>query len=979
VRRCAIAFPADPRPSPDRATTPLVGREREQAILHEHLDAALAGQGGLVLISGEAGIGKTALADAICRGAEEHGGLVLGGHCYDLSETPPYGPWSELFRRYQPTNDLPPPPAAFTRRDGVGAVANQSALFGQVQGFIDTLSARRPLVMILEDLHWADPASLELLRVLARGLGRLPVLMIATYRVGEVAASGHLEQYLPAIIHETNTVRVGLQRLGPDAVRAYVNERLPLPEADVQRLVAYLLGRGGGNPFFIGELLRTLEEEGILRDNGGGWELGDLRNARVPPLVRQVIAARLARVGAPARRLLAIGAIIGQDVPLALWMSVAEEAEEIVLPVIERAMEAYLVEASTDPSRVRFVHALIRETLAEGTSLSQRRRWHRRAGEILAARPDPDPDAVAYHFRQAGDGRAVAWLIAAGDRARHAFALATAAERYESALSLMEERDTDPVERAWLLYRVALVRRFATPRRCIGYIDEAARIAAATGNRPLAAVALQQAGLLHIFCGDLGRGIADLVRSVEHLGALSRDDRAELAKAGLGSLDLSAVRGLLTLNFAFAGRFAEALAVGEQFALQTGASHGHGFGVAYTYAKLGRPAEAERMFAKARAIYRAQGHHFLHALSAFMELRWVRLAYHADRIAEREQLAVEAEVALTQASDAGYHSSPRFAHAPLFFLAGRWDAVHVDALAAFSEGITGWRDNAMAMLGLVTHARGDTDLAWSLIRDALPDGPQTPPGNWHFTTGIEMQRLAAALTIESGDLDDARGWLEAHDRWLVWSGDRLDRADGHLLWAAYHRAIGDMPRATAHAQQALSSATAPCQPLTLLTVHRLLGELDTESGRFTDAASHLDQALHLADACAAPYERALTLLSLAALHGARGNRTDVSRALAGAREICAPLGAQPALARAEALGARLAVPSPPRQRHPDGLTMREVEVLRLIARGKSNQEIADALSMSVRTAERHISNIYGKAGARGRAEATAYAFRHDLT
>src|SRR5262249_44838208 len=152
----------------------------------------------------------------------------------------------------------------------------------------------------------------------------------------------------------------------------------------------------------------------------------------------------------------------------------------------------------------------------------------------------------------------------------------------------------------------------------------------------------------------------------------------------------------------------------------------------------------------------------------------------------------------------------------------------------------------------------------------------------------------------------------------------------------------------------------PRQPLALLAAHRLLGELDTQGGDVAAAATHLAAALGLAEACAAPYARALTLLSLAELRAATGRRDEARGLLDGARAICTSPRARPALARAEALAARLAFlkPSPPA--FPDGLTVREVDVLRLIAAGQGNREIAAVLAVSTRTVERHIENIYRK-------------------
>src|SRR4051794_22953284 len=155
--------------SPDRPhrqpQTPLVGREREQAALREALAAALAGRRSLVLIGGEAGIGKTTLAETSCDEAAEQGAVVLVGRCYDLSETPPYGPWQEALARVPRGDGLPDRPVF----PGIG-FASKAALFAAVRDDLATLAARHPLLILLDDLHWAAPASLDLLRTLARSL-----------------------------------------------------------------------------------------------------------------------------------------------------------------------------------------------------------------------------------------------------------------------------------------------------------------------------------------------------------------------------------------------------------------------------------------------------------------------------------------------------------------------------------------------------------------------------------------------------------------------------------------------------------------------------------------------------------------------------------------------------------------------------------------------------------------------------------------
>src|SRR5262249_232668 len=154
-----------------------------------------------------------------------------------------------------------------------------------------------------------------------------------------------------------------------------------------------------------------------------------------------------------------------------------------------------------------------------------------------------------------------------------------------------------------------------------------------------------------------------------------------------------------------------------------------------------------------------------------------------------------------------------------------------------------------------------------------------------------------SLALDASDLTTAKASLEAHDRWLTWSGAVLGRAEGQTLWAQHHRQAGDAAEAYRHVERALAHASQPRQPLAPLASPRLLGELDTDASRYDDAESHLKASLVLADACRAPYERALTLLALAELRAATGAVEAARTLLDEATTICAPLGAKPALAR----------------------------------------------------------------------------------
>ncbi|HEY8600854.1 MAG TPA: AAA family ATPase, partial [Thermomicrobiales bacterium] len=344
--------------------------------MRAHLAAALAGMGGLVLLGGEAGIGKTALAEHLLAEARDRGALVLIGRCYDLSETPPYGPWRELFEAAPAAADLPALPVALlpAERDSE-TLPGQGAIIRRVREYLAALVTRQPLVLLLDDLHWADPVSLDLLRAIGRHLADLPLLLLATYRDDEPVEGQPLADALPALVREARAERLTLSRLGDEAMRAFAHARYRLPAGDEARLVRYLHARAEGNPFYLGELLRSLEEAALLHPapDGEGWMLGDLTDTRVPPLLRLIIGGRAARLGAGTGRLLAVAAVIGQAVPLDLWATAGDADDEALADAIGRAGAARMLAETPDGAGVRFAHALVRETLYEAIPLPRRR------------------------------------------------------------------------------------------------------------------------------------------------------------------------------------------------------------------------------------------------------------------------------------------------------------------------------------------------------------------------------------------------------------------------------------------------------------------------------------------------------------------------------------------------------------------------------------------------------------------------------
>jgi DNA-binding CsgD family transcriptional regulator len=987
----------------------LVGRAWEQATLREELASAVGGHGRLVLLGGEAGIGKTTLARDLIQHAAAQGCVTLTGSCFDLSNTPPYGPWLELFEASRRDPDLPAPPVAFAGGQ-LATVTDQAALFAEIRQFLAELTRTQPALILLEDLHWADPASIDLLRHIGPHVRHWPGLLLVTYRADELSRDHPLSRQLPALVREAEGMRLDLRRLDRDALRALVSGRYRLERPHEDRLVTYLERHAEGNPFFATELLRTLEEKALLRCDEDRWSLGELDRVFVPALLRQVIDGRVERLGEAMRGPLAMAAVIGQEVPLALWAEVAALDEETLLDVGEQAVEAHLLVAEYDGTRVHFVHALTREALYEGILPPRRRTWHRRIAEALVASPSPDPDTVAYHLQQAGDPRAWEWLFEASVRAQRAYAWLTAADRLSAAAALLEDVEGDVGTRGHILYRLAHLKRFSDAIGAIADCANAERLAVLAGIAVLAAESHYARGLFLCYSDRLREGLSTMLEGIEAIEAVPLDVPRvpdpiwgwwihafagsvspptiddELATARLRDAGLDIRRCVPVWFLGLAGQPREAVAAGERFlsilALGPGATEPsryaaafaeHGLGIAY--AAQGRPDDACQAWARSRAVFHDPGHHVLVAFSLCNEL-WDRIyPYDAADPALRRRYAAEAEAALGRARGAlAPGLSPRIAWLSCFVLDGRWE----EALRILQDlpppGNTCLRREITGPHATIARHRGDAETAWRLIHSLHPAGPDSPPGDIIHQEGLLLQRLAADICVDDGDLESARAWLTAHDAWLTWSNSVLGQAEGRLSWARWQQAAGDAALARSLATEALTLASTPDRPLVHLAAHRLLGEIETTAGDFASAERQLAASLELATVCELPFERALTLLALAEMHMGMGDAAHAADLLATVREICLPLGAVRALARADILAASIDCRQQ-RASYPGGLTQREVDVLRLLAQRKTDKEIAEALFLGPRTIQSHVAHILNKLGVANRREAAAEAAR----
>ena len=955
----------------------IIGRQRERQFLRNLLASAIAGQGGLVLVSGEAGIGKTTLIDELITHARDAGALVLTGGCYDLTTTPPYGPWTEAIRAYRPASGQPDVPSWFGNLDELEKLGSQTAIFEEARQFFASLAGHQPLLIVLEDLHWTDPASVDTLRYLARNLSIASLLILATYRDDEPESKHPFAEALPALIRESQAARIELRRWLRADTRALIADRYQLDSDDEDRLTIHLHRLAAGNPFYTVEILHQLEAEMTLRRQADTWHLEELSDTHVPPLIRQVVEHRLNGLSGQTRSLLEVASVIGHDVELDLWQEVGEVEEVQLIAAIEEALGSQVIDESTDGSSVEFRHALIRETLYEGVVSIRRRTIHQRVGSVLARRSAPNPDTVADHFVRAGAAEAVDWLINAADRAESLYSLGASTDRLRQAQSLLEH-DPDRIgDLGWLIYRVGRLLRHRNTREALEHHERAEQLGTQAGDDYLTAMARYQRGFMYAFMEEFRQGIPLMLEAAPSVGKRRANrDMPAIAHGPISVIASRAPSHIQTLMSV--GKFSDAIPLLNTYVVREGNHPDLSHQLGQFHALRGDPAAASRWFSHSSEIYDARGYLAVAAISRGTSISQLLFPYYADVPERIRSRAAEARELWKKAHEGGRPSDrpPRHLWTVDFYL-GDWDRAKRHARMTVEDTTYRiGRTDAMWCLAAIFRHQGNLQEVVQHSHSIFSDGAHTEPGYNAIWSSLRLMREIAATQFDNRDPEKARAWLEAHDHWMDWSGAVLGLAEGHLLWTRLYLAGGDQAQARERAGQALACANEPRQPLALIAAHRFLGELDTVEGEFGKAETHLATALQLAERCQAPYEVALVQLALAELALATRDIPRISDLLARARATLTHLEARPALERAERIQTTLDDLS---STHPAGLTAREVEVLCLVANGLSNREIAKRLYLSARTIERHLTNIYRKIGVSNRVEASTFARRHHLT
>ncbi len=990
--------------------TVLVGRSSEQDSLFSMLALALQGTGSTVLVSGDAGAGKTALARALAERAAGQACVVAYGQAYDRTEAAPYSIWFELLSAIGRDQSV-----AHETRDRLVSIlapdanhGGQHSLVDRIVAVLQALAAERPLLLVLEDLQWADRASIELLRLFVRSVSSFPIMVLATYRQEDLTQHSPLYEYLPNLVREAGAERIELRPLGRAEIVEFLCAQYAIVFADPEPLVDYLQDHTEGNPLFLGEMIRVLIETGTIYPEGEYWRLGAVV---VPPLVKQLVATRLNDLSADTLLALRTAAVVGQVVPYDLWIASLAIDEQRLAQVIREAIDANVLRQSDDGDQLEFAHAIVRDVIYEDLVIPERRKLHRVVADALIASFEPDPDAVASHLQRARDERAFEWLMRAGNRAQRAYALRMAADRFKSALRTRGTPAEPTREYGWLLYRTGRLMRFSDPVGAVSFMTQAERAGRSAGDPVLAAYAIADRGLMRSFEGELKAGLIDIEIGTSRLERLAEARTMlppavslwiqDMVDAGAATSEAQGEPQLIErvptgmrwgASVAWqstAGQFERARELGERLLQQErSVPAGVHIGLARSYAATGDVKAARAASEAAIAGVANQDNFVLVGHFVAEQLEIVELPYAADDIPARRQLQELGESAWSRSTEAlPGQVPPRAAWSSVLLLEGEWrDALQLARYEA-ERGFAMRRLQALTTQASIATWQGDFARATEIIRQILPLGPDTEPGDGAFYPTVDAQKLALEIALRRGDHASARDWLDHHRRWIEASGASALEPDVLLNEGLFESELGNPAKALAIFERVISLAAEPRRPLVLIAAQRHAGRARLVQGDIAAAQAILSDALLLAESCLARYETGLTLAALADCEVARGNTATAADQVDSARAIFEQLGAQPALdallAAADSRGLpdrRTSLVSSELDElpNPANLTSREIEVLQLVASGMSNREIASALGLSIRTIERHVSNIYDKIGVHNRVDATAFAIRQHL-
>jgi DNA-binding CsgD family transcriptional regulator/tetratricopeptide (TPR) repeat protein len=1024
-----------------RVSSPrFIGRDAETAAMASAVEAARAGDSSIVLIGGEAGIGKTRLIDEVAARARAGGAVVLHGGCVSLGEGGglPFAPFVEALRRLPAVlatgafgeldlETLRTPATAELGRlmpefgtptgEDVGGFARpewvQARIFEGLLGLLGALAERAPIVMILEDLHWADGSTRDLVAFLARNVRSERLVVIGTYRTDDLHRRHPLRPWLAEMERLPRVRRLELTPFGPAEMGSHVEAILGhAAEPDLLEAIAR---RTEGNAFFIEELLAA-RGDAVAPD------------ARLPETLRDVLISRVAALSEESQQVLGIAAVAGRSVEPALLATVAAVPESNLEAPLREALAAQLLVGDPAADGVyRFRHALLAEAVYDDLLPSTRRRLHAAYATALDARPVPDGAegasqlaALAHHATAAHEPvRALRAWIAAARAASESYAFAESVRAFERAIDLWDAvpaddrpEGVDPShlhheaslaamvasrpDRAMELSRAALrsldqVReperwaaaseRLARAAWVAGAPEESIKIIEATaaaieGASPSPEGARVQATLAgtYMLQGDHERAIPAAQRAI----ALARASDSPVAEAhAMSSLGTST---------ALLGRCAEGIAISRE-ALERNRTGGDAYDVGRAYANFGSVlltcghleeayeiARSGEAWSRSVGAHGQYGHFLLgNALEAAVELgRWEDAHSIVNELLAVDLVGVN-RMGITAVAGAFLVRSGRSADADRMLDEGRM-LIQPIRDAQFTGPIH---------VGLVERALTDGDAAGAAATasDGLARLAQTDDHFYALDLAAMSARAHADLAGQARARRDegaATSALGGARHAMAYLERVRDERPGTDLFGG--RAASTLALAMAECQRAAGSADPDAWLAAVGATDRSRVAWSRAYARFRLAEAMLEARAPRRDS-----ESALSDARAAADRlGARALRDWVDGLARRARvRIPEPAVAASAQEVAETEGTVENVPVPRAEVETAaddglGLTRREREVLPLVAAGLTNKRIAEKLFISENTAGVHVSNILGKLGVATRTEAAAVAARLGL-
>ncbi len=940
-----------------RATEVFVGRHRELGELERVLERARSGTGNTALVAGEAGIGKTRLASEVARRARAEGFEVLLGRSIDLVGTElPYQPFTEALR---PLGDV--------RRIDAPAAGSQLRVFEDTLALLTERTDVAPVLLVLEDLHWADTSTLDLVVFLAHNLDDRHLLLLATYRADDPTSAGRVRRLADGVRRSGSSTLLDLGPLDRAALAALLaaSADAPLPAALTDRIAA----RSEGNPFFAEELLAAADGPDAL-----------------PHGLRELLLQRVARLDSRTQSLLRVAAAAGRGVGYRLLQAVAAEPEQEVRASLRRAVEHGVLISEQATGSFRFRHALLAEAVYGTILPGEREELHAQLAEALARSDAAGPAELAPHWAAAGrSAEALAASIEAARQAEAVFGLSEARAHLERAIALWDAVPDAPELAGFDLVELCTwTAKLAGETGAASRAVELARRAIELGG----ADDPRRAARLHVLLGEY---LHETGSSNALLAAFER--AVELAPAEPPSPERAYALASLAGALMVARRYAESLPIGEQalvLARAVGAREAEvraltvlGGDLAY----LGRDEAGVAHFRDALNLAADIG-------GIDLERAYVNFTDALTMLGRPRESVRLGQAGLEALKRNGIESTLLFSNQIEALLAvGEWDEAERLSAAALRRITSSFPYVLLMFRAAVEIGRGEFDAARAHLDAAgatLPEDRVLGLFDAHLGDLALWERrwTDAEAAIEAG-LNQARRPGAAQARVQLCATGLRVQAELAVLARARRDAdaFGDRRR---RAWKLLTAARRAATEASAITPNangwRALAEAEYARVRAEARPERWADAAATWDRLDRPPVGAYCRWRLAeALVSAGASRTEASVPLREAHAVAARLGAKPLAEELERLAERARLDLEPLDAGSAddtqdldkllGLTAREAQVLKLIARGYTNREISEALVISVKTAGVHVSHILRKLDAPNRFEAAAIAHR----